>query len=194
MQFALPVFSFPSVDAIGVAFTATYFPQLALTLTNALILTAVIAQEYFPERAKELTERRFALSSGIANLLLAPIGAMPMCHGAGGLSAHYGLGSRTGWSIAIFGLTCLVVAFLFGAQATLVLQMVPNEVIVTLVVYAAWVLADPLKLLKLRPSCQAIIALMVPLTLWGGLLFALISGVILERLRSRLLEPQEANA
>ena len=194
MQFALPTYSFPSIDAMGAAFTATYFPQLALTLTNALILTAVIAQEYFPESAKELTERRFALSSGVANLLLAPIGAMPMCHGAGGLSAHYGLGSRTGWSIAIFGLTCLIVAYLFGAQATTILQMVPNEVILTLVVYAAWVLADPIKILKVRRSCQVIIVLMVPLTLWGGLLFALIGGIILERLRSKLLEPQGANA
>lgn len=58
-------------------------PQLPLTLTNAIIITAVICRELFPERAERATVRNLALTSGAANLLLAPFGAMPMCHGAG---------------------------------------------------------------------------------------------------------------
>ena len=184
VQYAVPEYNLPSVNSLFAVFTTTYFPQLALTLTNALILTAIIAQEYFPDRSQELTEKRFACTSGFANLLLAPFGAIPMCHGAGGLSAFYGLGSRTGWSIAIFGMVCLVIAFMFGSQAVVILRMVPDEVIITLVLYASWVLADPPKLLKISPSCWVIIGLMVPLALFGGLFLALLAGIMLERCRS----------
>jgi Sulfate permease and related transporters (MFS superfamily) len=151
--------------------------------SNALILTAVIAQDYFPDQKAQLTEQRFALSSGFANVLLAPFGAMPMCHGAGGLAAYHGQGSTTGWSIAIFGVLCLVLALLFGNDATQVLTAIPMEVVVTLVLYAAWVLADPIKLSQLRPNCLCIILLMVPVTLISGLLTALAVGLMLEWLR-----------
>ena len=86
VQYALPVYNLPNTDTLLAVLKTTYFPQLALTLTNALILTAVIAHDYFPERSQQLTEKRFARTSGFANLLLAPFGAIPMCHGAGGLS------------------------------------------------------------------------------------------------------------
>jgi hypothetical protein len=62
--------------------------------------------------------------------------------------------------------------------------MVPDEVIITLVLYASWVLADPPKLLKISPSCWVIIGLMVPLALFGGLFLALLAGIMLERCRS----------
>ena len=184
VQYALPVYNLPNTDTLLAVLKTTYFPQLALTLTNALILTAVIAHDYFPERSQQLTEKRFARTSGFANLLLAPFGAIPMCHGAGGLSAYYGLGSRTGWSIAIFGMGCLVIAFLFGSQAVNTLRIVPDEVIVTLVLYASWILAEPSKLLKISPFCWVIIGLMIPLALFGGLFFALLAGIMLERCRS----------
>ncbi|MFA7520857.1 putative sulfate/molybdate transporter, partial [Shewanella sp.] len=41
-------------------------PQLALTLTNAVIATSVMAQEKFPEDAAKLTPKNFAISSGLA--------------------------------------------------------------------------------------------------------------------------------
>jgi hypothetical protein len=64
-------------------------PQLPLTLTNAVIVTAVLCQELFPGRAARATVRNLALTSGAANFLLAPFGAMPMCHGAGGVTAQH---------------------------------------------------------------------------------------------------------
>jgi hypothetical protein len=191
-QYAFPEYNLPDLSSLSAALTTTYFPQLALTLTNALILTAVIAQDYFPDRLQELTEKRFARTSGLANLLLAPFGAIPMCHGAGGISAYYGLGSRTGWSVIFFGMICLLIAFMFGSQAVVVLRMVPNEVVITLVLYAAWVLADPLRLVKVSPSCLIIVGLMIPLTLFGGLFLALLSGLILERCRSEWFKAERA--
>jgi hypothetical protein len=82
-------------------------------------------------------------------------------------------------------LICLGIAVFYGDYATHVMRAFPSEVIATLVLFAAWVLADPLKLLKVRLSCQVIIALMVPLALVGGLFFALIVGMLLEHARSK---------
>jgi len=177
---SLPELQIPQLTAFASALELAYLPQLALTLTNALILTAVIAQDYFPNDRKPANEKRLALSSGVANFLLAPFGAIPMCHGAGGLSAHHAMGSRTGWSIAIFGTTCILLAALFGEQVAHILTAVPLEVVAVLVLFASWHLAEPAKILKVRPSCQLIIAAMTIVALWGGLLTALVVGVALE--------------
>lgn len=170
----------PELSAFSAALEVAFLPQLALTLTNALILTAVIAQDYFPGDEKPVTEKRLALSSGLANILLAPIGAIPMCHGAGGLSAHHAMGSRTGWSIAIFGLSCISLAVFVGPQVTQVIASIPHEVIAVLVLFAGWHLADPEKIMKTRPSCKLVIAGMTLVALWGGLMTALVTGVALE--------------
>ena len=46
-------------------------PQLPLTLTNAVIVTAAVCRDLFPERAARASVRNLALTSGAANLLLA---------------------------------------------------------------------------------------------------------------------------
>ena len=183
--FHWPAIIFPTPAAIELALKSTFLPQLALTLTNALILTAIIAQDYFPDDRDQLTERNFALSSGVANLMLAPIGAMPMCHGAGGLAAYHGLGSKTGWSVAMFGLTCLGGALLLGDQMVTILRTVPSEVLGALLVYAAWVLADPLKIAGIRPVCGLVIVCIMGLTLFAGPLIGLVAGIVIELSRSR---------
>lgn len=176
----LPELMVPQLTAFSSALELAFLPQLALTLTNALILTAVIAQDYFPNDERPVTEKRLALSSGLANLLLAPFGAIPMCHGAGGLSAHHAMGSRTGWSIGIFGVSCVTLAALYGTQVTQIIGAIPVEVIAVLVLFASWHLADPVKILQTRPSCKLVIASMTLVALWGGLMTALVAGVLLE--------------
>ncbi|MDB2618648.1 putative sulfate/molybdate transporter [Litoricolaceae bacterium] len=183
--FHWPVILLPTLTAMGSALETTFLPQLALTLTNALILTAVIAQDYFPDDRNHLTERNFALSSGVANFVLAPIGAMPMCHGAGGLAAYHGLGSKTGWSVAVFGFACLGGALLLGDQVVTILRTLPSEVLGVLLVYAAWALADPVKIANVRSPCQVIIVFMVGATLLAGPLIALIAGIAIELARAR---------
>lgn len=191
---SLPAIALPAADAFLKSMEVSYLPQLALTITNALILTAVIAQDYFPERSEQLTEKQFALSSGFANLLLAPFGAIPMCHGAGGLSAHFGQGSRTGWSVGIFGVICLSLSIFLGPQATTLLATMPYEVLGALVLSAAWFLADPPSIARVKPSCKLVIAVMVLLALWGGFMTALIGGIVLEWCLARYLKPKRVNS
>lgn len=187
-EWALPSWSIPAWAAIQASMTDALLPQIALTLTNALILTAVIAKEYFPDDPRVHTESRYALTSGIANVVLAPLGAIPMCHGAGGLAAHYAMGARTGVSIAFFGIVCLGAAVVFGPQITAFFVAMPMEVVTPLVVYAAWVLADPPTLLRLRPTCLLIIVAMVPVALLFGLMPALLAGVLAEHVRLAIMD------
>ena len=181
----VPSVQIPNLAALISAGQTVFFPQLALTLTNALILTAVIAQDYFPDDCQKLTERNFARSSGVANILLAPFGAMPMCHGAGGLAAYHGLGAKTGWPIGVFGFVCLTGAIVLGDQMVVTLVALPGEVIAVLLGYAAWVLADPMSIVKVRSSCLWVIGAMVAITFLSGPMIALLSGVALEYARSR---------
>src|SRR5947209_10148014 len=91
-------------------------PQLPLTLTNAVIVTASLCRDMFPADAARASERRLALSSGVANLVLAPFGAMPMCHGAGGLQAQYRFGARTVLAAILVGGFLLVIGVGFAER------------------------------------------------------------------------------
>lgn len=84
----------PSLEDMRIAITDLALPQLALTLTNAVILTAIVAHDSYGARAARVTPKRLCLTSGIANLALSPFGALPMCHGAGGVAAHHRFGAQ----------------------------------------------------------------------------------------------------
>src|SRR3546814_14007024 len=86
------------------AFSLLVLPQLSLTLSNAVVLTALIAGDYFGHRAAHVTPVRLSVTSGLANLLLTQFGALPMCPGAGGLAAHYRFGARRGTAPLRLGL------------------------------------------------------------------------------------------
>ncbi len=94
------------------------FSQLPLTATNAVIATAVLIQNYWPDRP--VSEKKLALNMGIMNLVVPFFGGMPMCHGAGGLAGQYYFGARTGGANLIEGgLEIAMGLFLAGSIAGL---------------------------------------------------------------------------
>jgi len=72
-----------------------------------------------------------------------------------------------------------------GDQMVVTLEALPGEVIAVLLGYAAWVLADPMSIVKVRSSCLWVIGAMVAITFLSGPMIALLSGVALEYARSR---------
>jgi predicted benzoate:H+ symporter BenE len=86
-------------------------PQIALTLGNAVLATALLITDLLDRKVKE---KELLLSMSAMCLLSAPFGGFPMCHGAGGLVAQYRFGARTGGSNIISGTILLVVAILFA--------------------------------------------------------------------------------
>lgn len=132
-------------------------PQLPLTLANAIILTALLAREMFPAD-RRVTERRLALTTGLGNLLLAPIGALPMCHGAGGLVAQHRFGARTGVAPALLGLVLLLLGLGFAADAAALLSAVPIGAVGALLLLAGGDLAMSRRLVEARADCRPAIA------------------------------------
>jgi SulP family sulfate permease len=109
--------SVPSVDtaAAWTALTLLVLPQIPLTFANSCLATADAAQTYFGERAAPVRPGRLATTLGSANVLAGSIGGMPVCHGAGGLTAHHSFGARTAGAPLLMGVALLILAVAAGA-------------------------------------------------------------------------------
>src|SRR5690606_14941464 len=180
---ALPLTAWPSLQELARAVSLVVLPQLALTFTNAVLLTALIAGDYFGERAAHVTPRHLSISSGLANLLLAPLGAMPMCHGAGGLAAHHRFGARSGSAPLLLGLTLLAIALLPGGSGLALLAAIPTAGLGALLLTAAGELALTRRLFDSRPSCWPVIAVTAGVTLWTDPFWGLVAGSAAELVR-----------
>jgi MFS superfamily sulfate permease-like transporter len=162
-------------------------PQLALTFTNAIVLTALVAGDYFGDRARHVTPRRLAATSGLGNLLLAPFGALPMCHGAGGLAAHHRFGARSGGAPLMLGLALLALALLPGGAGLAVLAAIPAAGLGALLLVASIELASSRRLWDCRPSCYPVIATTAAVTASADPFWGLAAGTAAEALRMALL-------
>lgn len=114
-------------------------PQIPLTLLNSVIAVCALSCDLFPDRP--VSPRRVALSVGLMNLLCCPLGAMPMCHGAGGLAAQHRFGARTGGSVILLGGCKIVLAVLFGTSLLVWLQAYPQSVLGVLLLFGGLELA-----------------------------------------------------
>jgi hypothetical protein len=185
---AMPSFvGLPSWSEIEQGFSVLVLPQLALTLTNAVILTALIAGDYFGERARAVTARRLSISSGLGNLLLAPFGALPMCHGAGGVAAHYRFGARTGGAPLMIGLALLALALVPNGAGLALLAAIPAAGLGALLLVASAELAASRRLWDSRLSCYPVIAVTAVATVVANPFWGLIAGTAAELLRSAVL-------
>ncbi|MFD1526465.1 putative sulfate/molybdate transporter, partial [Halolamina salina] len=74
--------------------------QLAMTVGNAAVATALLLSEYYDA---DVTPDELASSMGAMNLAAVPFGALPMCHGSGGVAGKYTFGARTAGSNVLLG-------------------------------------------------------------------------------------------
>ncbi|MGI9499314.1 MAG: putative sulfate/molybdate transporter [Geminicoccaceae bacterium] len=180
----LPEIVMPSWAAAHEASTAVLLPQLALTLTNAVLLTSVLAADYFPKAGARTNARRLAFSTGALNLALMPIGAMPMCHGASGLAAQFHQGARSGLAPIIFGSVCLTLGLLAGPTALDWLLLVPLPVVAALLAYAGLHLVQPARFANIKPYCLVVIGLTALTSVLIDVASGLIAGLIAELIRT----------
>ena len=182
-----PVFALPDLAAVWRGFEHAVLPQLPLTLTNAVVVTAVLARHLFPHAAGRASERNLALTTGIGNLALAPFGALPMCHGAGGIQAQHRFGARSGLAPILLGAALLVLAFGFAGSAPALLALIPSPAVGALLVVAGVDLAVSKRLFDARRDCWPAIGLTALLTLLVNPSLALLAGVALETARGPAL-------
>jgi MFS superfamily sulfate permease-like transporter len=191
---AWPAVVLPGLGDFHHAVGSAVLPQLPLTLTNAVIVTAALAQDLFGPRAARATPRNLALSSGFANLALAPFGALPMCHGAGGLAAHHRFGARTGLAPVIIGALLLGLGLVLADQAGALLAVIPLAAVGALLLFSAADLAFSRRLFDARPSCWPVIAITAAATAWLDPFWGLLAGSLAEWLRGQILAALRAGA
>jgi MFS superfamily sulfate permease-like transporter len=123
--------SFPefSTATFWTAFTVLVLPQVPLTFTNSCIATSDAARTYFGEQASRVEPGRLATTLGLANLFSGVIGGMPVCHGAGGLTAHRAFGARTAGAPLIMGVALLGIAVILGAGLAAQLAAFPLPIL-----------------------------------------------------------------
>lgn len=114
--------------------------QLPLTTLNSVLATAALAADLLPDLpAPSVTA--LGLSVAAMNLSGCWLGAMPVCHGAGGLAAQYRFGARSGASVVLLGLLKIVLGLLFGETLVDLLAHFPHSILGVMVIAAGLELA-----------------------------------------------------
>jgi MFS superfamily sulfate permease-like transporter len=184
---SIPQLVVPTWTEVWRSLEIAVLPQLSLTLTNAVIVTASLASELFPATGSIASERNLALSSGLANVLLCPFGAMPMCHGAGGFAAQYRFGARTGLAPIIFGVVVLALAVGFADHAAALFAIIPIGAVGALLILAGTDVAISRRLFDGKPSCWPVIGVTALVTLTINPALGLILGWIAEFIRAAIV-------
>jgi SulP family sulfate permease len=131
VAFGPSAISAPSLDSavFWTAFTVLVVPQVPLSFANSCLATADAARVYFGKAAELVQPGRLATTFGSANLLAGAISGMPVCHGAGGMTAHYAFGARTAAAPAAMGVLLLTLALGFGAGLAGLLTAFPLPIL-----------------------------------------------------------------
>ncbi|KAF4595312.1 sulfate transporter [Ophiocordyceps camponoti-floridani] len=114
--------------------------QLPLTTLNSIIAVCALAADLLPDLPQP-TVTAVGLSVALMNLSGTWFGAMPVCHGAGGLAAQYRFGARSGASVIFLGLVKLVLGLVFGETLVDVLRGYPKSLLGIMVLAAGLELA-----------------------------------------------------
>jgi SulP family sulfate permease len=180
-------FGFPAVPDFTFALLILVLPQIPMTLGNAVIANADLSRQYFGEDSKRVTYRALCVSMSLANFLSFLVGGMPLCHGAGGLAAHYRFGARTAGSNLMIGVIFVVLALFLGIHALAVVYLVPMAVLGVLLVFAGSQLA--LTIIDMRQRKDLfVVLLMLGITLASNLAVGFVAGIaIAYALKSEIL-------
>jgi hypothetical protein len=104
--------AFPSgAPTLSVAVVEGAVAQLAMTVGNAAVATAVLCADLFD---RDVSADDLSTSMGAMTLAAVPLGGVPMCHGSGGLAGKYAFGARTGGANVILGVLYAAVALVAG--------------------------------------------------------------------------------
>jgi len=132
-----PALSVPDAGSFGTALTSLVLAQIPLTFGNSIVATADAEREYFGARARRVTPRRLAASIGVANGFSGLLAGLPVCHGAGGVTAHYKLGARHAIATAMGGAILVALALSLGSSLPALLQVVPPGALAGMLMFVA---------------------------------------------------------
>ncbi|KAG8375529.1 hypothetical protein BUALT_Bualt10G0109200 [Buddleja alternifolia] len=112
---------------------------LAIIRGPKAVKVCKLSTDLFPE--KDVSATSVSITVGLMNLVGCWFGAMPCCHGAGGLAGQYKFGGRTGGCVALLGVAKLVLGLVVGSSLVKILNQFPVGVLGVLLLFAGIELA-----------------------------------------------------
>lgn len=171
-------FGFPTGTDFSFALMVLVLPQVPMTLGNAVVANADLSHHYFPKASDKVTYKALCLSMSLANVCSFLVGGMPLCHGAGGLAAHYRFGARTAGSNLMIGSIFIALALFLGAHILPVINLLPFAVLGILLIFAGAQLA--LTILDITERKDLFVSLaMLGITLASNLAIAFGVGIVI---------------
>ncbi len=171
-------FGWPDLAQLSSALVVLVIPQIPMTLGNAVMAYTDLSQTYFKEDSTRVTNRAACISMGLANVVGALFGGMPLCHGAGGLAAHYRFGARTAGSNVIIGLLFLICAIFFGPHVVTLARLLPLALLGVLLVFSGTQLALTIIDIKQRSDLFVVIVILA-LTFVTNLAVGFLVGIVI---------------
>jgi hypothetical protein len=130
-HFGIPLdFYVPGINELLSGAYKAGIAQVPLTLTNAVLATSLLASDLFKEK---ISNKKLSITIGATDVVAPLLGGFPMCHGAGGMAAHYRFGARTGGSDIMIGLLFVAVSFL---ATSAMLTIIPYGILGVLLLFA----------------------------------------------------------
>ena len=157
-------------------------PQLPLTIGNAVIAIRAENNELFPDRP--VSDRMMAVSQGLMNLLSAPFGGIPLCHGAGGMAGHVRFGARTGGSLVMLGVIVMALALFFSRSVGLLFQIFPRAVLGVILFFAGAELAITTKDIGGKKEDVYVMLVVAGFAMWN-MGAAFLAGIVLHQVLQR---------
>ena len=114
-------------------------PQLPLSVLNSVIGVCKLSSDLFPGR--DFSATSLSVTVGLMNVIGCWFGAMPSCHGAGGLAGQYKFGGRSGGCVALLGTAKLVLGLVLGTSLVKILDQFPAGILGVLLLFAGIELA-----------------------------------------------------
>lgn len=140
-EFWKPQLAIPSPSDFRKGAIEAGLPQLPLTTLNSILAVTSLSASLFRTFPAAPSTTSLGLSVGVANLIGCWFGAMPVCHGSGGLAGQYRFGARSGASIIVLGLVKLILGLVAGETIIPLLQRFPKSLLGIMVIAAGVELA-----------------------------------------------------
>jgi hypothetical protein len=170
---------FPTGDEFLQGALLLAVPQLALSLGNSVLATRQGVIDFFPERTAP-TVKRIGLTYAAMNLLAAPLGGTPVCHGSGGMAGHYAFGGRTGGSVIYYGVLYIVAGLFLSADPRAFQQLFPAPMLGVLLLVEAVTLVALVRdqVDDVRALIMALVSGVAAITLPYGYAVVLVFGTL----------------
>lgn len=163
-------------DSFRIGFIKGAIPQLPLTMLNSVIAVSALSYSLFPKHGAPT--RNISLSVGLMNLTCL-FGAMPMCHGSGGLAAQSRFGAKTNGSILFLGTGKLLAAIIFGASLLPIVSAFPESLLGVLLIIAALELCLTVRDVRELFDIAIVLIISIITILGSSLTIGFVAGIFL---------------